>query len=124
MVLDKAEAIGKVSAFIALCVSVSTEGYNNAKDYNNDYSKLRGDILSLSGIINLPSWFYGAIDPPALISHIKITVEGGHGAWQRRRDYFKGQRDLMLKSIESFQDENILSSSNAGAHTETQLAKK
>lgn len=123
MVLDKAEAIGKVSAFIALCVAISTEGSNNANHYKTDYLKLRSDVLSLGGIIKLPSWFYGATDPLSLISHVKITVEGGHGAWQRRREYFKEQRDLMLKSIESFQDESIISSSNAGIHTETPIAK-
>ena len=90
--------IALVRSFIALCVTIVNEGSSSPNKYMSQFCSLRQDLLELENVITIPSWVRYSQSPADVKNNVGLNVQGGNGAWERRRQYLQSELMNILSS--------------------------
>lgn len=106
--------ISLVQSFITLCVTVVNEDSSSPNKHAANYHSLRQEILELENVITIPSWIRFSQTPADVKNSVGLNVQGGSGAWERRRQYLQYELHKMLSNYN-----NALGSGNFVSETKT-----
>lgn len=93
--------IAIVRSFIALCITIVNEGSSSPEKYVYQFYSLRQELIELENIITIPSWIRFSHAPADVKNNVGLNVEGGNGAWERRRQYLHSELHNMLSSYKN-----------------------
>lgn len=96
--------ISLVQSFITLCVTVVNEDSSSPNKHVATYHSLRQEILELENVITIPSWIRFSQNPTDIKNSVGLNVQGGSGAWERRRQYLQHELHKMLSNYNNALD--------------------
>lgn len=91
--------ISIVQSFISLCITIVNDDASNPQKHVTSYHSMRQDILELDNVITVPSWIRFSQTPAAVKNSVGVNIQGGSGAWERRRKYLQSEMQHMLTSF-------------------------
>ncbi|ENG6109640.1 nucleotide-binding protein [Serratia liquefaciens] len=94
----KQEIIEVIEAYITLCSAAVTTDSSDVQKHASNYALYRQNLMSLGGMIDIPVWVETSTNIGTLKSNVDLKVEGGNGAWGRRRAYFQAEMNAMVNS--------------------------
>lgn len=95
------QVISLVNSFIALCVTIVNEGASNPNEYIPQFRHVHKKLLELENVISIPSWVRFSQTPADIKNYVGLSVTGGNGAWERRRQYLQAELLNMLSTYKN-----------------------
>lgn len=77
---DKEAIIERVSAFMSLCLTITTSGSTKLSSFVLDYQALRSDLIGTAGLW-LPLWISASTTPASVLAHVQMEKGSGNGSW-------------------------------------------
>lgn len=90
--------ISLVQSFISLCITVVNNDSSSPDKHVATYHSLRQEILKLDNVMTIPAWIQYSQAPAGVMNSVGLKVQGGGGAWERRRQYLQSEMNKMLAS--------------------------
>ncbi|QJT82323.1 TIR domain-containing protein [Kosakonia sp. MUSA4] len=97
---NKDTVIEHVTAFMALCSAITTNGASKPDSYQFEYQELRSQLMNTDGL-QLPLWITASNTPASVLAHVKMERGSGTGTWKLRRDFFQQEKMKILSCLSS-----------------------